>query len=402
MINTHHPTPHSPLRVCVLGDSLVLGVGDPEQSGWVGRLMPLAADRGIDLTLYNLGIRAQTADLISARLPECMARLPHPPDGRIIISSGVNDTDLVEGLPRLTDVDAGRSLACALRSATAHDVAVAVVGPTPVVDEAHRQRVRSLNTVFAAVTAQAGVPYVDVFAALSTTPRWADDLIDGYHPGPTGYQLLARAAWAGGLADWLSSSPVTTAAIPAPAAAEADSQAPQSRRVLVDELARHQRRVETVLKMLTAAGERATLHPTEQARLIATGHFRDYSGELGWTAREIAGHLRDSALIFTERIRLLSSGRPDITLSNFDPLDADRVATYAAVDWGDLLDDLAAAQQDLRHAVRACPSATWAVTGRRPNGATISLGEILRFLPGHQDEHATQLEMIVAARCLRP
>ncbi|WP_018252702.1 DinB family protein [Salinispora mooreana] len=313
MINTHHPTPHPPLRVCVLGDSLVLGVGDPEQNGWVGRLMPLAADRGIDLTLYNLGIRAQTTDLISARLPECMARLPHPPDGRIIISSGVNDTDLVEGLPRLTDVDAGRSLACALRSATAHDIAVAVVGPTP-----------------------------------------------------------------------------------------ADSQEPQSRRVLVDELARHQRRVETVLKMLTAAGERATLHPTEQARLIATGHFRDYSGELGWTAREIAGHLRDSALIFTERIRLLSSGRPDISLSSFDPLDADRVATYAAVDWGELRDDLAAAQQDLRHAVRACPSATWAVTGRRPNGAPISLGEILRFLPGHQDEHATQLEMIVAARCLRP
>lgn len=43
------------VRVCVLGDSFVAGVGDMSGLGWVGRLAGRAAEKSVALTGYHPG-----------------------------------------------------------------------------------------------------------------------------------------------------------------------------------------------------------------------------------------------------------------------------------------------------------------------------------------------------------
>ncbi|GEL19143.1 hypothetical protein PA7_29800 [Pseudonocardia asaccharolytica DSM 44247 = NBRC 16224] len=68
-----------------------------------------------------------------------------------------------------------------------------MVGPPPVDDPAQNERISALDEMFRAVSAEAGVPYVNVFGALVAEPRWMSEVRcgDGAHPGAGGYELLA-------------------------------------------------------------------------------------------------------------------------------------------------------------------------------------------------------------------
>ena len=64
------------IRVAFLGDSFTLGTGDIEGLGWPGRVLVAERGRGIDLTVYNLGIRGETGRAIAERAaPEVAPRL---------------------------------------------------------------------------------------------------------------------------------------------------------------------------------------------------------------------------------------------------------------------------------------------------------------------------------------
>lgn len=55
-------------RICCFGDSLVNGVRDGEKGGWPMRLgRRLLDEAGREVTIYNLGIRAETSDGLKAR-----------------------------------------------------------------------------------------------------------------------------------------------------------------------------------------------------------------------------------------------------------------------------------------------------------------------------------------------
>jgi DinB superfamily len=162
------------------------------------------------------------------------------------------------------------------------------------------------------------------------------------------------------------------------------------------ELRSHQRRLAAVLAALPAAGWNARLDDDARAALVATGHFPDHRGELDWNPQEVAGHLRDSARVFTSRLyRLLAADRAP--LGDFDPLDADRVAGYAATPRAVLLAELVGAQARLSATVAGVPDADLARAGRRGSGATVTVAELLAFLPDHQADHAAQLEALAAA-----
>ena len=49
------------LRMCFVGDSLLLGTNDDNYRGWPGRLCQRERETGHDVSLYNLGIRADTS-----------------------------------------------------------------------------------------------------------------------------------------------------------------------------------------------------------------------------------------------------------------------------------------------------------------------------------------------------
>ena len=62
-------------------------------------------------------------------------------------------------------------------------------------------------------------------------------------------------------------------------------------------------------------------------RLLVQGHFPEYGSELEWNAREVVGHLRDSARIFTARIRALQTTSEPV-LADFVTDDPARLADY--------------------------------------------------------------------------
>jgi lysophospholipase L1-like esterase len=90
------PTQQVPLKLVVLGDSLIYGFGDPEGGGWVERLrrqwmMPQSPGH----VLYNLGVRGDGVKQVQERLEQEFrhrGELKNRVPDAIILSVGVNDS----------------------------------------------------------------------------------------------------------------------------------------------------------------------------------------------------------------------------------------------------------------------------------------------------------------------
>lgn len=196
------------LRPCAVGDSFVLGTGDGAVLGWPGRVAERARAEGHDITLYNLGIRADTSRDIARRWrAECAARLPAIHPGALVFSFGVNDAaeDLTTGAVRVPHDESVATARAILSEAMAWTRTLWVGPPFP--DDtrppgraspgpAYRMsagRVEALNRAYAALAGELGVPYLDLFAPLSTSPRRRHALAqgDGAHPADDDYVLIA-------------------------------------------------------------------------------------------------------------------------------------------------------------------------------------------------------------------
>lgn len=201
-------------RFCAVGDSFVLGTGDGAFLGWPGRLAERARAEGHDVTLYNLGIRADTSRNIAQRWRiECAARLPTIDPSALVFSFGVNDAaeDLATGAIRVPHDESVATARAILAEATAWTRTLWVGPPfpddtrpseRPAPGPAYRmsaERVATLNQAYAALAGESGVPYLDLFSPLSKSPAWRQALAkgDGAHPADDGYALIADlvGAW---------------------------------------------------------------------------------------------------------------------------------------------------------------------------------------------------------------
>lgn len=181
------------LRICFIGDSFVNGTGDPACLGWAGRLCEAVFQQGQEITYYNLGIRRQTSRDIAQRWQaEVAARLPEGCDGRIAFSFGVNDTTIEDGKVRVPLAETLEHTRHILLSAKQRYPTL-LVGPPPVLDEAHNQRIARLSEQLATICEAAAVPYLEVFMLLQQSSVWRAELAsnDGAHPRATGYAALA-------------------------------------------------------------------------------------------------------------------------------------------------------------------------------------------------------------------
>ena len=163
-------------------------------------------------------------------------------------------------------------------------------------------------------------------------------------------------------------------------------------------LARQQARVDLLLARAVAGpGWGAHLPAGDRERLVRCGHFPEYASELGWTPREVAGHLRDSALVFTERIyRLRTQTEP--LLADFVPADPRRVAGYRAVHPVQLLEQLRTAQTALFDSVARLGPADLDRAGVHEVDGPVTVADLVAFLPGHQRDHADQLAALLGRR----
>lgn len=182
------------LRVCFVGESFVAGVGDQKGLGWAGRLAARAIAAGIPLTHYNLGIRRENSSELRRRWEsECAPRLPEGTDRRVVISTGVNDTQFENGRARVDSAASTRNLTEILRRARERGWHTLVVAPPPNVDDEHNARLLDLDARYAEHCEHAGVPYLRAHQPLRENEIWMRDVVagDGFHPGAAGYDQYA-------------------------------------------------------------------------------------------------------------------------------------------------------------------------------------------------------------------
>lgn len=190
------------VRICVVGDGLVAGIGDARALGWVGRVSARTSRAGSPVTTFALGIPGEASPALLARWRQETSRR---------LGAGSVNPYLVVGIGRedvRQDVSLARSrlnLANLLDDTQADGVPTFVVGPPPTLDAEINERLASLSPALADVAGRRGVPYVETFAPLVAHEDWLTDLTagDGMHPGQAGYGLMAWLVLHGGWHDWL-------------------------------------------------------------------------------------------------------------------------------------------------------------------------------------------------------
>lgn len=177
------------LRICVVGDGLVAGMGDPHGLGWVGRVSGRTPAPPGGLGVFPLGVpREGTTGMAARWYAECAPRFDPAADNRLVV--GLGPADLTQGM---TLARSRLNLANVLDDAHAANVQVLVVGPPPGTDPHLNQRLSDLSTAFGDVCDRRAVPYVDCYHPLAGHEQWFADLAagDGRYPGQVGYGLIA-------------------------------------------------------------------------------------------------------------------------------------------------------------------------------------------------------------------
>lgn len=188
--------------LCCFGDSLVKGVGDPKDRGWLGRITQNALRENPDLTVYNLGVRRNTSRDVRARWREETAR--RTLDGaemRLLFAFGGVDCMVdAEGRPFVSpeeSVDNARSI---LSLSKALHTTV-WIGPPPMADAELTARIEILTDLYAKLAAELEIPFLPLAPELKKIRPYIEDLRagDGIHPGAVGCDHIARlvAAWDG-------------------------------------------------------------------------------------------------------------------------------------------------------------------------------------------------------------
>jgi len=201
------------IRICVVGDELAVGVGDPRGLGWVGRIAARTPQLDLTLSMYPLAVpRETTTGLASRWQAEAALRwtghdaagVSPPVEARLVIGLGMGDLR-----NRTTLARSRLNLANILDAAENSGIKTLVVGPPPVAargaDAAVAGAVGELSSAFGDVCHRRRVRYVDTFTPLSAHEDWFADLAagDGRHPGQAGYGLLAWLILHAGWNTWL-------------------------------------------------------------------------------------------------------------------------------------------------------------------------------------------------------
>ena len=160
-------------------------------------------------------------------------------------------------------------------------------------------------------------------------------------------------------------------------------------------LAEEQWRVAVLVAAIGTRGRwDAPLGTDARWRLSRRGHFPQYASELDWTPREVVGHLRDSARIFTERLRRLTT-EDTPRLPDFSTDDAARLAEYRATPVEQLADELRTAQAALLATIADLGADDLERAGVHEVDGLVTVAELIAFLPAHQRDHAEQLSALL-------
>lgn len=176
------------------GDSITLGVNDTLAGGWIGRFAGLASQRaGLPVppsTFYNLGVRKHSSLQIRARwASEYRSRVNDATVPYLVFCFGTVDMAAPNGnvvVPMQESIQNAQ----AILSEAQMEAPVLMMGPPPVKNPDHLERLNKLNETYAGLCLDLGVAYLDLLKGLPAV--YVADLDDGLHPGKTGNMLIAE------------------------------------------------------------------------------------------------------------------------------------------------------------------------------------------------------------------
>lgn len=206
------------IRIGFVGDSITHGTGDETLLGWPLRAGQAEVARGHDVTVYNLGIRADTSALVAARWEaECTARLKPAFNCATVFAIGINDSAYEKSAAldgQRVPLDRSLETIGGMLTKARDFGPVLWVGPTPVVEammpidrlpgviyDFRNAEIAVFNEAYAARAAELGVPYLDLFTPFNGDAAWDAALrkSDGLHPNSEGYVMMAARVcdWSG-------------------------------------------------------------------------------------------------------------------------------------------------------------------------------------------------------------
>ena len=216
-----------PRKLIVIGDSGVLGWGDPEEGGWCERLRRHWMGLPGGPVVYPLGVRGDGLERVAARLErevacrgELRRQLPHG----ILLAVGLNDSARVgrpDGRPQLAGDGFLFGLQQLLRQAQPL-APVFVLGLTPV-DEAvmpyadllwySLEAVQHYESLLEEACLEADVPFLSLLPSLLADPHWLQWLdSDGLHLNSEGHrQVYGRLRQWPALLQWAGLEPESVA-----------------------------------------------------------------------------------------------------------------------------------------------------------------------------------------------
>lgn len=206
------------IRIGFIGDSITHGTGDETLLGWPTRAGQAEVARGHDVTVYNLGIRADTSELVADRWEaECQARLKPGFECATVFAIGINDSAHEKSAAmngRRVVLDKSLKIITEMLDKARAFGPVLWVSPTPVIEEMmpidripgvsydfRNDAIGEYNKAYQAQATALDIPYLDLFTPLSTDGAWDSALrkSDGLHPNSEGYENMAGRVcdWAG-------------------------------------------------------------------------------------------------------------------------------------------------------------------------------------------------------------
>lgn len=191
------------MRICIVGDELVAGSGDPRALGWVGRVLA-RTELPPDTHVFSLArVGESTTQLVGRWEAEALPRFEHGADNRLIVAVGSADVEAAVSTPRTR-----LNLATILDTACDHNIQPLVVGPPPLRCCDHRQ-LRQIAKACGEVCQRRNLPYVNMFTPLLDHDQWHDDLALSADslPSQAGYGLMAWLVLHCGWYEWLGLEP---------------------------------------------------------------------------------------------------------------------------------------------------------------------------------------------------